>query len=82
MTWLYVEDHGQGIRDQDMGRIFEKGFTGSNYHNGRYKSTGMGLYLASKIAGRLGHEIRVESEYGSYARFCVILKANSYYSVS
>ncbi len=82
VTWLYVEDHGQGIRDQDMGRIFEKGFTGSNYHNGRYKSTGMGLYLASKIAGRLGHEIRVESEYGSYARFCVILKANSYYSVS
>lgn len=81
VTRLYVEDHGQGIRDQDMGRIFDKGFTGSNYHNGKYKSTGMGLYLASKIAGRLGHEIRVESEYGSYTRFCVILKANSYYSV-
>ena len=71
---------GVGICDSDLPRIFEKGFTGRNYHNGKYKSTGMGLYMAAKILGRLGHEIRVESEYGKYTRFSIIFKENPYYS--
>jgi len=70
---LFVEDRGEGIRDCDIRRIFEKGFTGSNHHNGKYKSTGMGLYLAARIARKLGYEISVESEYGRYARFCIRL---------
>lgn len=77
---LFVEDQGVGICDSDLPRIFEKGFTGRNYHNGKYKSTGMGLYMAAKILGRLGHEIRVESEYGQYTRFSIIFKENPYYS--
>lgn len=68
---LYVEDHGQGIREQDIGRIFEKGYTGDNYHNGKYKSTGMGLYMVSQIAARLGHQVEAESRYGEYTRFAV-----------
>lgn len=72
---LVVEDSGEGIRDCDIRRIFDKGFTGSNYHNGKYKSTGMGLYLAEKIADRLGHRIQVESKYGEYTRFHVIFAA-------
>ncbi len=71
-TVLFVEDNGEGIKDRDLKRIFEKGFTGDNYHNGRYKSTGMGLYMAAKIAGQLEHEIRVESEYGVYTRFAIV----------
>ena len=69
---LYVEDNGEGIADQDIRRIFEKGYTGNNYHNGRYKSTGMGLYMVSVILEKLGHEIQVESTYGQYTRFTVI----------
>lgn len=68
---LFVEDNGEGIRDSDIKRIFEKGFTGDNYHNGKYKSTGMGLYMVSKIAQKLEHEIKVESEYGIYTRFSI-----------
>lgn len=79
MTKLFVEDHGEGIQDKDIRRIFEKGFTGSNYHNGRYKSTGMGLYMAAKIIDRLGHEIHVESNYGVYTRFCITFRDNSSY---
>ncbi len=81
VTRLFVEDRGQGIRPEDLGRIFEKGFTGRNYHNGKYRSTGMGLYLAARIAGRLGHEIVAESEYGEYSRFCVVMRQNGYYGV-
>lgn len=72
---LFIEDNGEGIRDSDIRRIFEKGYTGSSYHNGKYKSTGMGLYLAAKIIGRLEHEISVESEYGEYTRFCITFRS-------
>lgn len=71
---LYIEDNGKGIQECDIRRIFEKGFTGNNYHNGRYKSTGMGLYLANKIAERLEHKLSVESQYGEYTRFCITLR--------
>lgn len=76
---LYVEDNGEGIRGCDIRRIFEKGFTGSNQHNGRYKSTGMGLYMTKKIIDRLGHGISVESEYGVYTRFAVAFRENPFY---
>ncbi|MCM1175668.1 MAG: sensor histidine kinase [Blautia sp.] len=68
---LYVADNGEGIREQDIRRIFEKGYTGSSYHNGQYRSTGMGLYMAAVILERLGHEIYVESVYGEGTRFTI-----------
>ena len=68
---LVVEDRGVGIREEELRRVFEKGFTGSNQHNGRYKSTGMGLYMAKKIAEKLGHGLTVESVYGAYTRFTI-----------
>lgn len=71
---LLVEDSGEGIRDCDIRRIFEKGFTGTDFHNGKCKSTGMGLYMAEKIADRLGHQIRAESQYGEYTRFSIIIQ--------
>jgi len=69
---LYVEDNGEGIRESDIRRIFEKGYTGSGYHNGKYRSTGMGLYMSAVILERLGHEIHVESEYGKGTRFTIV----------
>lgn len=66
---LFVEDHGEGIAEQDIRWIFEKGYTGSNHHNGKYKSTGMGLYMTAKIIEKLGHTISVESKKGQYTRF-------------
>ncbi len=71
---LFIEDNGEGIRESDIRRVFEKGYTGSNYHNGKYKSTGMGLYMAEKIAGKMGHQISVESRYGEYTRFGITLR--------
>lgn len=74
---LWVEDNGEGIAQCDIRRVFEKGYTGSNYHNGKYKSTGMGLYLAAQIAKKLEHELSVESVCGEYTRFCVVMRAGS-----
>lgn len=78
---LLVEDRGEGIKESDIRRIYERGFTGSNYHNGRYRSTGMGLYMVEKILRRLGHEILVESEYGVYTRFRITFESNDFFSL-
>lgn len=70
-TIVSIEDNGEGIKESDLRRIYEKGFTGSNHHNGQYKSTGMGLYLVKEIITKLGHTIDVESSYGEYTRFTI-----------
>ncbi|WP_127531767.1 sensor histidine kinase [Paenibacillus kobensis] len=61
---LSVTDQGIGIAEHDLPRVFDPFFTGEN---GRLieESTGMGLYLAREVCGRLGHDIAVESELGS-----------------
>lgn len=78
-TWLYVEDNGEGIRKEDITRIFEKGYTGINRHNGKYKSTGMGLYMVSRIAERLDIKIKAESSPGEYTRFTLEFQDNRDY---
>ena len=60
---LVIEDTGIGIQEEDIPRIFDRGFTG---YNGRMdkKSTGIGLYLCRRILTKLGHSIRIESQVG------------------
>ncbi len=62
-SFIVIEDSGIGIRQEDLPRIFERGFTG---YNGRLdqKSTGIGLYLCKQILDRLSHTIQVESRIG------------------
>ena len=58
---IYIKDTGIGIKEEDLPRIFQKGFTG---YNGRMdkKSTGIGLYLSKKIFEKLGYKLEVESK--------------------
>ena len=76
---IFVEDNGQGIQKSELPRVFETGFTGENHHNGKHRSTGMGLYMAEKIMKKMGHEIGVESEYGKYSRFWIVFRENDYF---
>ena len=62
-SYLVIEDTGIGIRESDLPRIFERGFTGYNGRMDR-KSTGIGLYLCDQIMGRMSHTIRVQSSPG------------------
>ena len=64
---LVIEDRGIGIKEEDLPRIFEKGFTG---FNGRYekKSSGLGLYLCKKTLDKLGHHIEISSKVGEGTR--------------
>ena len=60
---LFIKDTGIGIKNSDVLRVFERGFSG---YNGRLtqQSSGLGLYLSKKISEELGHQIRIESEVG------------------
>lgn len=60
---LIIEDTGIGIAEEDIPRIFEKGFTGYNGRTDK-KATGLGLYLCKKIMTKLSHRIYIESEVG------------------
>ena len=60
---LYLKDTGLGIKDSDILRVFERGFSG---YNGRltHQSSGLGLYLSKKIANQLGNSLALESQVG------------------
>lgn len=72
---LVIEDSGIGISDEDLPRIFERGFTG---YNGRMdkKSTGIGLYLCKKAIAKLSHKISIESKLGVGTRVFIDLSSS------
>jgi signal transduction histidine kinase len=61
---LYIRDNGPGVSKEDLPFIFDKGFTGER---GTYtkQTTGMGLFLVSKMAYDLGIQLDAKSELGS-----------------
>lgn len=57
---LRVEDDGHGIPAAEVGRVFERGFTGTRGREGA-SSTGMGLYLAARICEQLSLGLSIAS---------------------
>lgn len=74
---LVIEDTGIGIRQEDILRIFDRGFTGYNGHMDK-KSTGIGLYLCKQIMSQLSHGIKVQSMEGKGTRVYLDLFRESY----
>ncbi|UZK69871.1 HAMP domain-containing histidine kinase [Sphingomonas sp. S1-29] len=67
-----VADQGKGIANGDHHRIFEKfGRVDPNEPGG----TGLGLYIARRLARAMGGELSVESTPGQGARFTLALPA-------
>lgn len=69
---ILIEDHGIGIPEEDINRIFDKGYSG---FNGRLKqkSSGLGLYLAKSIADKLEITLKVDSVVGQGSKFYIIV---------
>lgn len=75
---LVIEDNGTGIPKNELDRIFDKGFTGTNGRTTR-QSTGIGLYLCRKLCSKLGLSLHAESEEGKYTRMILSFPDGSSY---
>lgn len=73
---LSVEDNGAGIRESEVTRIFEKGFTGTNGRKNE-RSTGMGLYICKKLCDKLGLAINGYSKFGEGTTMSIVFPKNS-----
>ena len=75
---LYIKDYGIGIKESEITRVFEKGFTGENGRITGKKSTGIGLYLCKKLCDKLciGLELNSKKDEGTEVK--LIFPNNSF----
>jgi signal transduction histidine kinase len=66
-----VADHGIGIPESDLDRLFERYHRGSNVSG--IVGTGVGLYLVKMVVDMHGGAVTVESKEGDGARFTIRL---------
>ena len=60
-NYLEIKDNGIGIKDSDLPKIFDKGYSGFNGRQNQ-KSTGIGLFLVKQILDKLGQKVKLESK--------------------
>lgn len=75
---LYIKDNGIGIKESEITRVFEKGFTGENGRITGKKTTGIGLYLCKKLCDKLciGLELNSKKDEGTEVK--LIFPNNSF----
>lgn len=64
-----VKDTGQGIRKEDMEKLFTMYTQLNKEQNYGKEGTGIGLALSKSIVERMGGSVKVESEYGKGSTF-------------
>lgn len=75
---LSIKDNGIGIKESEITRVFEKGFTGTNGRLSNKKSTGIGLYLCKKLCNKLGIAIELDSVQNEGTEIRLIFPQSSY----
>ncbi len=67
--YFSVEDTGTGIKEEDVGNLFEA-FGRVDLHKNRdVQGTGLGLPISRSIVNMMGGDIQVSSEYGVGSKF-------------
>ena len=74
---LVIYDNGVGIKDADLSKVFERGFTGSN--RSKKNASGIGLYLVKKLCDKLGIDIKIESVYLKYTKVIITFPKGNYF---
>ncbi len=75
-TKLIILDNGIGIPPEDLPKVFNKSFTGSNGRNGA-KSSGMGLFIVKNLCDKLGLTLTVESKKDEFTKVTITFFKNS-----
>ncbi len=70
---ISVTDTGMGIRQEDMGKLFESFQRLEEEKNRNIEGTGLGMSITTSLLQLMGGEIGVESEYGKGSTFTVTI---------
>ncbi len=73
MAQFSVSDSGIGIREDDMGKLFNMFQQVDTGNTRRYSGTGLGLAISKQLVELHGGSIMVESEYGKGSTFTFLL---------
>ncbi|MCL2218791.1 MAG: ATP-binding protein [Chitinispirillia bacterium] len=68
-----VEDTGKGIKEEDIGRLYDNFVQVDVRNNKGIEGTGLGLAITKRILTAMGGDISVKSEYGKGSVFSVTL---------
>jgi PAS domain S-box-containing protein len=69
-SYYYIKDNGIGIRKEDQEKIFE---IFKRIHNSNIEGEGLGLSIVRRILEKNHGDIKVESEFGQWTKFTVML---------
>jgi PAS domain S-box-containing protein len=69
-----VSDTGQGIKDEDLGKLFSEYSQLNTKANRKIEGTGLGLSITKRLVEMMDGTVSVESEYGSGSTFTVRLR--------
>ncbi|HEX7483920.1 MAG TPA: ATP-binding protein [Candidatus Saccharimonadales bacterium] len=72
-----VKDTGIGISKADQEKVFKKFYRSEDYRTRETGGTGLGLYVATKLARKLNTKIELSSRLNHGSTFSFSLKANS-----
>ncbi|MBE6846025.1 MAG: response regulator [Ruminococcus sp.] len=64
-----VKDTGQGIKEEDLGKLFKAFSQVDTQKNHGKEGTGMGLSISSELISLMGGQLEVASEYGEWTEF-------------
>jgi signal transduction histidine kinase len=66
-----ITDHGIGIPEEDLKRLFTRFFRAKNADSGQYPGTGLGLVIVQEVVNRHDGKIGIESKLGEGTTFSV-----------
>ena len=69
-----VIDHGRGINEEELDKIWERYYTDHHNHVRNVVGTGIGLHIVRVILNKHGFHVGVESEIGKGSRFYFVVK--------